>query len=125
MSPVTKIVVSSLMPGNERTLLFGQGVCGEPSTPGSKEGCKEIGRGLRWERMRHKRGAASWSGSGGTSARFMTLDSMPDTVIAVAVDERSNGYTERFTSLGGTEAGFAEWSARIREIMDDAHRVKQ
>ncbi len=61
----------------------------------------------------------SYSGSGGTKAEFMALDSMTDDVLVAAVDERTAGYTERFTSLGAAKEAFKVWSDKIRKFIDD------
>ncbi|OPY78444.1 MAG: hypothetical protein A4E65_02209 [Syntrophorhabdus sp. PtaU1.Bin153] len=67
----------------------------------------------------------SYSGSGGTNAEFMALDSMSNDVIIAAVDERSAGYTERFTSLGAAKDAFKFWAQRIRKFMDETGGAKQ
>lgn len=61
----------------------------------------------------------SYSGSGNTAAEFMALDSMTNEVIIAAVDERSAGFTERFTTLGAAKGAFKLWAERIRKFMDD------
>ena len=66
--------------------------------------------------------SGSYTGSGGTKAEFMALDSTTNNVIAVAVDERSAGYTERFTSLGAAKDAFKVWAGKIREFMDETRR---
>jgi hypothetical protein len=72
-----------------------------------------------------KKGATgSWSGSGGTNAEFMALDSTTGDVIAVAVDERSAGFTERFTSLGAAKDAFKVWAEGIRRFMDNPRAPK-
>lgn len=73
-----------------------------------------------------KKGATgSYTGSGGTNVELMALDSMTDEVIVVAVDERSAGYTERFTSLGAAKDAFKFWAERIGKFMDDTRGTKQ
>jgi hypothetical protein len=67
----------------------------------------------------------SWTGSGATSAEFMAIDSMSGNVIAVAQDEKSAGFTERFTKWGSAEDAFKFWAERIKLFMDQAHSVKQ
>jgi len=67
----------------------------------------------------------SWTGSGGTHAEFEALDSTNNDVIAVAVDERSAGFTERFTSLGSAKEAFKTWAELIRKFMDEAHAAKE
>lgn len=67
----------------------------------------------------------SWSGSGGTSAEFMALDSTTNDVIAVAMDERSAGFTERFSSLGAAKDAFKVWAQGIRRFMDNTRTVKE
>lgn len=72
-----------------------------------------------------KKGATgSWSGSGATKAEFMAMDSMTHDVIAVAQDDRSAGFTERFSKWGSTEEAFKFWAARIKLFMDQAHGAK-
>jgi hypothetical protein len=66
----------------------------------------------------------SWSGSGGTSAEFMALDSATNDVIAVAMDESTAGFTERFTSLGAVKDAFKVWAQGIRRFMDNTRAAK-
>jgi hypothetical protein len=73
-----------------------------------------------------KKGATgSWSGSGATSAELMALDSMTNDVIAVAQDEKSAGFTERFSKWGSAEEAFKFWGERIKLFLEGAHGVKQ
>jgi hypothetical protein len=73
-----------------------------------------------------KKGASgSWTGSGATSAEVMVLDSMTNDVIAVAQDEKSAGFTERFSKWGSTEDAFKFWAERIKLFLDQAHGMKQ
>jgi hypothetical protein len=73
-----------------------------------------------------KKGATgSWSGSGATSAELMALDSMTNDVIAVAQDDKSAGFTERFSKWGSTEEAFKFWADRIKLFLDRAHGMKQ
>lgn len=66
----------------------------------------------------------SYSGSGKTAAEFMALDSTTNDVIVAAVDERSAGYLERFTTLGAARGAFKFWAERIRKFMDDTKEAK-
>ena len=73
-----------------------------------------------------KRGAmGSWTGSGATSAELMALDSMTNEVIAVAQDEKSAGFTERFSKWGSAEDAFKFWGERIKLFLEKAHGMKQ
>jgi hypothetical protein len=73
-----------------------------------------------------KKGASgSWAGSGATSAEFMAIDSMTGAVIAVAQDERSAGFTERFSKWGSAEDAFKFWGERVKLVMDSFHKSKQ
>jgi hypothetical protein len=73
-----------------------------------------------------KKGAAgSWTGSGATSVELMAMDSMTNDVIAVAQDDKSAGFTERFSKWGSTEEAFKFWGERIKLFMDQAHGLKQ
>lgn len=68
-----------------------------------------------------KKGATdSWTGSGSTSAEFMAVDSMSNDVIAVAQDEKSAGFTERFSKWGSAEDAFKFWAERIKLFLDSA-----
>jgi hypothetical protein len=55
----------------------------------------------------------------------MAIGSMSGDVIAVAQDERSAGFTERFSKWGLTEDAFKFWGERRKLFMDQAHDVKQ
>jgi hypothetical protein len=73
-----------------------------------------------------KKGASgSWSGSGATGAEVMALDSMTSEVIAVAQDDKSAGFTERFSKWGSTEEAFKFWAERLKLFLDNAHGMKQ
>ena len=54
----------------------------------------------------------------------MALDSMTNVVIAVAQDEKSAGFTERFSKWGSTEEAFKFWGERIKLFLERAHAVK-
>lgn len=64
----------------------------------------------------------SWTGSGATAAELMGMDSVSSEVVAVAVDEQTAGFTERFSELGSAKEAFKSWAQRIRIIMDENHR---
>jgi len=73
-----------------------------------------------------KRGATgTWAGSGMTNAEIMVLDTVTNEVIAVAADERSAGFTERYTALGSLKDAFKFWAERITKFLDEAHGVKK
>jgi len=67
----------------------------------------------------------NWSGSGATGAEFLVFDSMTGQVIAAGRDERSAGFTERYTKWGSAGEAFKFWAERIKKAMDAAHGVKQ
>ena len=66
----------------------------------------------------------SWSGSGATGAEVMVLDSMTNQVIAVAKDEKTAGFTERFSKWGSAEEAFAFWAGRVKHFLDGVHARK-
>ena len=66
----------------------------------------------------------SWTGSGATGAELMALDSGTQEVIAVAKDDRSAGFTERFSKWGSAEEAFKFWAERVRLFLDQAHGMK-
>jgi hypothetical protein len=73
-----------------------------------------------------KKGATgAWTGSGATGVEFMALDSLTNDVIAVAQDERSAGFSERFSKWGSAEDAFKFWGERIKLFLDQAHGMKQ
>jgi len=72
-----------------------------------------------------KKGAGgSWSGSGSTSMEAMVLDSMTNGVIGVAVDERTAGFTDRFSKWGSAEEAFQFWAQRLKKFVDDTKTLK-
>lgn len=72
-----------------------------------------------------KKGATgSWSGSGATSAEAMFHDAMTNDVIAVAQDDRSAAFTERFSKWGSAEEAFKFWGERIKLFMDGTRSAK-
>jgi len=71
-----------------------------------------------------KSAVGSWTGSGATSAELMALDSTTNDVIAVAKDEQSAGFTERFTKWGSAEDAFKFWAERIKLFLDSARAPK-
>ena len=73
-----------------------------------------------------KKGAAgSWTGSGATSAELMVLDSTTNDVIALAVDDRTAGFTERFSKWGSAQEAFKFWAGRIVGFIDSAKAGKK
>jgi len=72
-----------------------------------------------------KKGATgSWAGSGATSAEAMVLDSMTNDVIAVAQDDRSAAFAERFSKWGSAEEAFKFWGERVRLFLDGTRSAK-
>lgn len=72
-----------------------------------------------------KKGATgSWSGAGATAAELETLDSLSGDVIAAAFDERTAGYTERFSKWGSAQEAFKFWAGRIAGFIDAARDMK-
>jgi hypothetical protein len=65
----------------------------------------------------------SWTGSGATSAEMMAIDSMSNEVIGAAKDERSAGFTDRYTKWGSVEEAFKFWGERVKLFLDSAHGV--
>ena len=73
-----------------------------------------------------KKGATdAWAGSGETGVEIMVLETTTNEVIAVAKDERSAGFTERFSKWGSAEEAFKFWAGRIRTFFDNVHGAKQ
>jgi hypothetical protein len=66
----------------------------------------------------------SWAGSGATGAEMMALDSLTNDVIAVAQDEKTAGFTERFSKWGSAEEAFKYWAERVKLYLDQVHGVK-
>ncbi|RPJ13303.1 MAG: DUF3313 domain-containing protein, partial [Deltaproteobacteria bacterium] len=72
-----------------------------------------------------KKGATgAWSGSGATGAELMVLDSKTNEVIALAKDDRTAGFTERFSKWGSAEEAFKFWAERIKLFLDNARTPK-
>ncbi len=81
-----------------------------------------VGMGLN---LIKKGTTGTWTGSGATSAEFLGFDSMTDQVVFAGRDERSAGFTERYTKWGSAEEAFKFWAERIRKALDEAHGVKE
>lgn len=64
----------------------------------------------------------SWTGSGSTSAEVMALDSMTNDVIAVAVDDRTAGFSERFSKWGSADEAFKFWAGRLVGFVDGTRK---
>lgn len=72
-----------------------------------------------------KKGAGgSWTGSGATSMEVMILDSMTNDVIAVAVDDRKAGFTDRFSKWGSADEAFKFWAQKLKQFVDDTRAIK-
>lgn len=72
-----------------------------------------------------KKGATgSWTGSGATSAELMVTDSMTNDVIGVMVDEKTAGFSERFSKWGSADEAFKFWAERVKIAMDEIHNKK-
>lgn len=73
-----------------------------------------------------KKGAAgSWTGSGATSAELMVLDTMTNDPIGLAVDDRTAGFTERFSKWGSADEAFKFWAGRLRTFIDSVQTPKK
>ena len=72
-----------------------------------------------------KKGATgSWSGSGATTMEMMAIDSATSEVIAVARDEQSAAFFDRYTKYGSVEDAFKFWGERLKTFMDETRGVK-
>ena len=67
----------------------------------------------------------SWTGSGEIGVELLAIDTMTNEVIAAAQDERSAGFTERFSKLGSAEDAFKFWAGRVRAFFDNVRDVKK
>jgi hypothetical protein len=72
-----------------------------------------------------KKGATGgWTGSGATSAEMMALDSTTGDVVAVAQDDRSAKFSERFSKWGSAEEAFKFWGERVKKFLDGTRSAK-
>jgi len=95
-----------------------------PSKPGVSAVTSIIPIGLGVSLV--KKGATGgWSGSGETGIELMTMDSMTDEVIAMAVDRRNAEFEQRFSKWGSANDAFKFWSEKIVSFIDDAHGIKR
>ncbi|NTW87920.1 MAG: DUF3313 family protein [Desulfobulbaceae bacterium] len=62
----------------------------------------------------------SWADSGATCAELLVLDSMTNSPIAAAKDDRRFGMKERFTKWGSAEDAFKYWADRMSLFLDQA-----
>jgi len=54
----------------------------------------------------------------------MALDSTTNQVIAVAVDDKTAKFTERFSKWGSAEEAFKFWAERVKTFMDESRKIK-
>jgi hypothetical protein len=66
----------------------------------------------------------SWTGAGATAAELETRDSLSGDVIAAAFDERTAGYSERFSKWGSAQEAFKFWAERIVGFIDNTRGMK-
>ena len=71
-----------------------------------------------------KGSTGSWTGSGATSAEVMLLDSSTNDVVGVAEDEKTAGFTERFSKWGSAEEAFKFWAERVKVFLDESKKMK-
>lgn len=64
----------------------------------------------------------SWTGSGSTSAEVMAIDTMTNEIIAVALDERTAGFSDRFSKWGSADEAFKFWAARLVGFVDNTRK---
>jgi hypothetical protein len=67
----------------------------------------------------------SWSGSGSTSSEMMILDSSTDDIIALGVDDRKAGFTDRFSKWGSASEAFDFWAKRIALFINSTKKQQQ
>jgi hypothetical protein len=73
----------------------------------------------------NKSTGGSWTGSGATNVELMAIDPMTNEVVAVASDEQTAGFTERFSKLGSANEAFKFLAHRLRAFIDHTHGVQQ
>jgi hypothetical protein len=56
---------------------------------------------------------------------MMALDALTNDVIAVAQDDKTAGFTERFSKWGSAEEAFKYWAERVKLYLDQVHGVKK
>jgi hypothetical protein len=72
-----------------------------------------------------KKGATdAWTGSGATTAELMALDSMTNEVLAAGLDEKSAGFTERFSKWGSLKDAFDFWGERLAKRLVELTKKK-
>ena len=67
----------------------------------------------------------SWGDTGATCAELLILDSLTNTPIAAAKDDRRYGMKERFTKWGSVEDAFKYWADRMSLFLDQARQKKE
>jgi len=73
-----------------------------------------------------KKGATGgWVGSGQTGIEGMTLDSMTNEVIGMAVDQRQAEFEKRFSKWGSAADAFKFWSETYVKNLDNWYGIKR
>jgi hypothetical protein len=71
-----------------------------------------------------KETTGEWTGSGGTRAEVLFIDSLTNEVLGAGTDEYTAGYTERFTKWGSVEDAFKYWAERAVKSLDNLRAKK-
>lgn len=96
----------------------------KPSNPGVSTVTSILPVGLGVSLM--KKGASGgWSGGGETGVEMMILDSDTNQVIAMAADQQSAAFSDRFSKWDSAAQAFKLWSERIVLFMDNIKGVKK
>jgi len=96
----------------------------KPSKPGVSAVTSVIPIGLGVSLIR-KGAGGGWSGSGETGIEAMTLDSVTNEVLVMAVDQRSAEFEHRFSKWGSAEDAFKFWAERMVALIDQSHGIKR
>ncbi len=94
----------------------------KPSKPGVSAVSSVVPIGLGISLVR-KGATGGWSGSGDTGIEAMTLDSMTNEVLLMAVDNRPAEFEHRFTKWGSAEDAFKFWSEKMVTNIDQVHGI--
>ena len=96
----------------------------EPGNPGKSAVTTITPVGLAMSLAR-KTVTGKWSGAGAAGMEMEGLDSMTNTRVVAAIDDRPGGKGSSFTKWGSAKEAFEFWAKRLRGFLDQAHGVKK
>jgi len=96
----------------------------KPSRPGVSAVTSIVPVGLGVSLVK-KGTTGGWAGSGETGIEMMSIDSVTDEILVLAVDQRKAEFEQRFSKWGSATDAFKFWSEKVVAYIDYVKSVKR